>query len=82
MSVLKKSYAFRILCEELAKTGSFEKLAQLFTNYDYIDLPSGPGTSVYRDMTDGKVKSVDEWRKKKRKQRKKNVERIRNQKLL
>jgi len=82
MSLLKKSYAFFILCNEYAETGSLEKYAQLFENYDYIDMPSGPGTSVYRDMTDGKTTSVSEWRKKKRKQRRKNLKRIRNQKML
>lgn len=81
VTLWKKCYAFYLLSTELAETGSFDKYAQLFQNYDYIDLSSGPGTSVYRDMTDGKVKSVSEWKKKKRKQRKKNIERILNQKL-
>lgn len=82
MSLLKKSEAFYLLCKEYAETGSIEKYAQLFRNYDLADLPSGPGTSVYTDVTNGKVKSVSEWRKNKRKQRKKNLERIRNQKML
>lgn len=55
------------------------KSSQLFTNYDYVDLPSGPGTSIYSDLK--KYKSVSEFRKKRRNKRKKILKKIRDMKL-
>ena len=48
-------------CRAYEKTKDISKLAQIFQNYDYVPgSESGPGSSVYRAMDDGKVKSVTE----------------------
>jgi hypothetical protein len=73
--IVKRCYIFELLCKEYA-TGNRTKLAQLFQNYDYVDCPSGPGTSVYKDMTDGKTESIPEWRKKNKKRQKENEKKI------
>jgi hypothetical protein len=48
--------------------------AQLKQNYDY-------GDGFYAEMNDGKVKSVDDFRKKRRNKRKKILKKIRDMKL-
>lgn len=86
MSIFKNSHWFKMAAERYSETGEselIEKLAQLFQNYDYIPgHDSGPGVSVYRAMNDKEVKSVSEWRKKNRKQRLKNLEKIKKTKLI
>lgn len=76
MSLWKITYLYKQSAKELLAVGSVDKFAQFFRNYDYVDNSSGPGTSVYRDLTDGKVNSVLEWRRKKRKQRMKNIKKL------
>jgi Poly A polymerase head domain len=41
-----------------------EKIAQLFTNYDYTECPSGPSTGPYNNID--KYKSISNFRKKRR----------------
>jgi len=47
---------------------SITKSAQFFKNFDYADSPSGPGTNVFQNMD--KYKSIDEFRKKRKKKQK------------
>lgn len=49
-----------------------KKKAQFFTNYDLNNNPTGPGASVYTQMD--KFKSIQEFRKKTKKRRKKQRE--------
>lgn len=80
MIYLKCCEFYDLAVAEYVKSYSLVKRAQLFENYDYADLPSGPGRSVYMEMNDGKVKSVDEWKQKRRKRRKKLIKELLEQK--
>ncbi len=56
------------------------KSSQFFSNYDYSDVTSGPGTGLYKDLE--KYKSVSEFRRKRRNKRKKVLKKIRDMKLI
>lgn len=61
---------------------SIYKKAQLFRNHDLTDNSSGPGSSVYTQMNEGKVRSVSEFRKKNIKRRKKQIKKLLDQKHM
>lgn len=73
--IVNRCYVFETLCNEYLR-GDRKKVAQIFQNYDYVDCPSGPGVSVYTDLTNGKTNSIPEWRKKHQKRQKENEKKI------
>lgn len=54
-----------------------DKKSQFFTNYDYIDNPTGPGEGVYKNQK--KHKSIKDFLKKNRKRRRKLLRVAQNQ---